>query len=98
MFGALDLVTRAVASIKKHYCSKKCEMGANVAENEKKSTGASKSENNSYSHSAGNAHAESSVQNTTSVTDEILKLKSLLDSGILTQKEFDKQKEKLLTL
>ncbi|QEA34496.1 SHOCT domain-containing protein [Weissella soli] len=33
---------------------------------------------------------------TTSTADELLKLKSLLDTGILTQEEFDTQKSKLL--
>ena len=33
-----------------------------------------------------------------SVADEILKFKGLLDQGIITQEEFDKQKEKLLAL
>lgn len=32
----------------------------------------------------------------TSVADEIIKLKSLVDVGVLTQEEFDKEKEKLL--
>lgn len=32
----------------------------------------------------------------TSLADELLKLKSLVDQGILTQEEFDEQKEKLL--
>ena len=33
---------------------------------------------------------------TTSVADEIIKLKELKDSGIITEAEFEKQKEKLL--
>ena len=32
-----------------------------------------------------------------STTDELIKLKSLLDSGVLTQEEFDEQKKKILT-
>ena len=35
-------------------------------------------------------------QNTVSVADEITKLKGLLDTGVLTQEEFNKQKSKLL--
>ena len=31
-----------------------------------------------------------------SVADELIKLKSLVDAGVLTQEEFDKQKDKLL--
>ena len=31
-----------------------------------------------------------------SVADELTKLKSLLDDGVLTQKEFDEQKKKVL--
>jgi len=31
-----------------------------------------------------------------SVADELLKLKKLLDEGVLTQQEFDAQKKKLL--
>lgn len=37
-----------------------------------------------------------SKTSTVSVSDEIVKLKSLLDQGIITQDEFQKQKEKLL--
>lgn len=33
----------------------------------------------------------------TSTADELLKLKSLLDEGVLTQKEFEEQKKKLLS-
>lgn len=36
--------------------------------------------------------------NNISTTDEIAKLKSLLDDGAITQEEYDKQKEKLLNL
>lgn len=32
-----------------------------------------------------------------STTDELIKLKSLLDSGVLTQEEFDEQKKRVLT-
>lgn len=32
-----------------------------------------------------------------SVSDELIKLKSLLDAGVLTQEEFDQQKQKLLS-
>ncbi len=35
---------------------------------------------------------------TTSIADELLKLKSLVDSGILTQEEFEAKKKKLLDL
>ena len=38
----------------------------------------------------------SSVQQTTSVPDEIKKYKELLDSGIITQEEFDTKKNELL--
>lgn len=38
------------------------------------------------------------VTNTISTTDELIKLKSLLDSGVLTQEEFDEQKKKVLAL
>ena len=31
-----------------------------------------------------------------STADELFKLKELLDSGVLTQEEFDKEKEKIL--
>lgn len=41
---------------------------------------------------------EGESENKLSVADELLKLKSLLDAGILTQEEFDKQKQKLLNL
>jgi len=34
--------------------------------------------------------------NTTSVAEELTKLKNLLDSGVLTQLEFDEQKRRLL--
>lgn len=36
------------------------------------------------------------TSNTISVADEITKLKGLLDAGVLTQEEFNKQKSKLL--
>ena len=38
----------------------------------------------------------SDYENDFSVADELLKLKSLLDEGIITEDEFDKQKAKLL--
>lgn len=37
-----------------------------------------------------------SITNHISVADELLKLKSLFESGVLTQEEFEKQKQKLL--
>lgn len=37
-----------------------------------------------------------SSNNQTSIADEILKFKSLLDSGIISQEEFDKKKQQLL--
>lgn len=40
----------------------------------------------------------SSCGNTLSAADEILKFKSLLDSGIITQTEFDAKKKQLLNL
>lgn len=49
------------------------------------------------------AEADKSVQSlpaalqTALVADELLKLKSLLDAGIITQEEFDQQKQKLLS-
>ncbi len=36
-------------------------------------------------------------QSPTLVADELLKLKQLLDMGVLTQEEFDQQKQKLLS-
>lgn len=42
------------------------------------------------------ADQPASAQQNTSVADELLKLKSLLDAGIITQDEFDQQKQKLL--
>ena len=39
-----------------------------------------------------------SMTNISSVADEIKKYKELLDSGILTQEEFDKKKKELLNL
>ena len=39
---------------------------------------------------------QSEAQNNTSVADELMKLKSLLDSGVITQEEFEAQKAKLL--
>lgn len=44
------------------------------------------------------ASAEASSAPTTSNADEILKYKGLLDSGIITQEEFDAKKKKLLDL
>ena len=38
------------------------------------------------------------VPNTPLVADEIIKLKGLLDAGVLTQEEFDKKKTQLLNL
>ena len=32
------------------------------------------------------------------IADELIKLKNLLDSGVLTEEEFNKQKEKLLSM
>lgn len=39
----------------------------------------------------------SSQQTTVSVPDELIKLKSLLDTGVITQDEFDTQKKKILS-
>jgi len=36
------------------------------------------------------------VDNNVSVADELLKLKQLLDMGVLSQEEFNEQKDKLL--
>jgi hypothetical protein len=41
--------------------------------------------------------AQRTSQTSSSVADEIIKLKSLLDEGILTQEEFDAQKKRLLS-
>lgn len=43
-------------------------------------------------------HVSSSSLNISSVADEIKKYKELLDSGVLTQEEFDKKKKELLNL
>lgn len=43
-----------------------------------------------------NTSSSSSSSSASSAADEILKLKSLLDSGILTQEEFDAKKKQLL--
>lgn len=44
-----------------------------------------------------NSRRSVSVQNTVSVADEIRKLKQLMDEGILTEEEFNKQKAVLLS-
>lgn len=44
-----------------------------------------------------NSRRSISVQNTVSVADEIRKLKQLMDEGILTEEEFNKQKAVLLS-
>ncbi|WP_297095600.1 SHOCT domain-containing protein [uncultured Draconibacterium sp.] len=41
--------------------------------------------------------AKENAAKQTSVSDELTKLKKLLDDGILTQDEFEKQKSKLLS-
>lgn len=41
---------------------------------------------------------DSNIAATTSNADEILKFKNLLDSGIITQEEFDAKKKQLLGL
>lgn len=46
----------------------------------------------------GAAAPAAATNNTVSVADELLKLKQLLDMGVLTQEEFDAQKKKLLNL
>lgn len=46
----------------------------------------------SYIYSGGNTNPSSPV----STADEIIKLKQLLDDGIITNKEFDKKKKELL--
>jgi len=38
------------------------------------------------------------VVNNTSTTDELMKYKELLDSGVITQEEFDAKKKQLLNL
>lgn len=40
--------------------------------------------------------AQVTIQQTSSIADEIVKLKKLLDKGILNQEEYDNQKKKLL--
>jgi hypothetical protein len=40
--------------------------------------------------------ADTSSKMTTSVADELIKLKDLLDKGVITQEEFEQQKKKLL--
>ncbi len=44
------------------------------------------------------AQTKEETKTSSSVADEIQKMKSLLDSGVLTQEEFDIQKKKLLGL
>jgi hypothetical protein len=39
---------------------------------------------------------KSIINNTSSVADELLKLKTLLDSGLITKEEFETQKKKIL--
>lgn len=45
---------------------------------------------------AQSSQPQTIIQNNVSVADELMKLKSLLDSGVLTQSEFDEQKAKLM--
>lgn len=45
-----------------------------------------------------NAPKTTIIQNNVSVSDEILKLKNLLDVGAITQEEFDAKKKQLLNL
>lgn len=45
---------------------------------------------------ANNSEKVSNSQDSTSASDELIKLKSLLDSGVLTVDEFNTQKEKVL--
>lgn len=47
---------------------------------------------------ANESSGKTIIQNQVSATDEILKLKSLLDSEILTQEEFDAKKKQLLNI
>jgi predicted Zn-dependent peptidase len=47
---------------------------------------------------ANESSGKTVIQNQVSAADEILKLKSLLDSGILTQEEFDAKKKQLLNI
>ena len=42
--------------------------------------------------------SENNTEVTTSVADELLKYKQLLDAGAITQEEFDAQKQKLLNM
>ena len=42
------------------------------------------------------AHIKNPVQTVNSSADELIKLKSLLDSGILTKEEFEAEKQKIL--
>ena len=41
--------------------------------------------------------SELSQEKSFSASDELIKLKSLLDSGVLTQEEFDTEKKKILS-
>ena len=43
-----------------------------------------------------NAQAAQAVQNTASSADALAKYKELLDSGVITQEEFDEKKKQLL--
>lgn len=45
---------------------------------------------------ADSSQLQKNIQSNVSVADELMKLKSLLDSGVLTQSEFDEQKAKLI--
>ena len=47
---------------------------------------------------ANESSGKTVIQNQVSAADEILKLKSLLESGILTQEEFDAKKKQLLNI
>ena len=39
---------------------------------------------------------QTKTESGSSTADELIKLKSLLDAGVITQEEFDAQKQKLL--
>ena len=45
-----------------------------------------------------NAQVSPNTQSSISVPDELIKFKQLLDSGIITQEDFDRKKEQLLSL
>lgn len=52
---------------------------------------------NAVSKILANKEPEVAVQSSCSIADEMLKLKQLVDAGVLTQEEFDEQKKNLLS-